>query len=438
MNKIVEFVPRAEQLVNKLVSEVNDRDIDFRIAETCILDFIYEIGHELLSQVTESVTDPVYENRVMVEGKTALYKDTQTLCFRDRFGGIIRRQRRRYALEGESRSWFPLDEKIGMDKCTGFSPFMSYLVSLYGAHMPFTEASKMLGESLGFSISATAVQKNTENTGQLIPHHPLRIIPQHKQSEQCQMMIVEIDGTMSPQIHEEEGISGRESLKQPTEYKECNIITIEKINEGGEPLDRWTGAHYGDRSSFEQYASQTALKMGQLQAEQVVFLGDGAKHNWEIQKTHFSGSIAILDYYHALEHLGHFCEFVERSDQGKQLYQKWESMIYDGQILQVIHEMRAVRDQHISNRDAAQKDINYYVNNQERMRYDEYRAAKLPIGSGRVEGQCKLVVGKRFKGNGMRWKLKDNEAVLDVRLASLNGILPKQFEPQPREWRLAS
>ena len=92
-------------------------------------------------------------------------------------------------------------------------------------------------------------------------------------------MIVEVDGTMSPQIHEEEGITGRESLKQPTEYKECNLISIQKLGEQGSELDRWTGAHYGPRSSFERYASQTALKMGQLQAEHVVFLGDGAKHN---------------------------------------------------------------------------------------------------------------------------------------------------------------
>ena len=38
-----------------------------------------------------------------------------------------------------------------------------------------------------------------------------------------------MDSTISPQIHEEEGITGWESLKQPTEYKECNIIGVEKI-----------------------------------------------------------------------------------------------------------------------------------------------------------------------------------------------------------------
>jgi len=252
------------------------------------------------------------------------------------------------------------------------------------------------------------------------------------------LMIVEVDGTMSPQIHEEEGITGRESLKQPTEYKECNLISIQKLGEQGSELDRWTGAHYGPRSSFERYASQTALKMGQLQAEHVVFLGDGAKHNWEIQQTHFSGSTAVLDYYHALEHVGHFCDLLKASQRGKQLYRKWERMIYQGQILQVIQDMRSERNEHILDRDEAQKHINYFDNNKNRMNYDEYREAGYPIGSGIVEGQCKLVVGKRFKGSGMRWKRADNKAVLDARLASLNGILRDHFASQRRKCKLAS
>ena len=44
-------------------------------------------------------------------------------------------------------------------------------------------------------------------------------------------MIIEIDGTMSPQIKEIEGITGHESKKQPTEYKECNVITACKMKD---------------------------------------------------------------------------------------------------------------------------------------------------------------------------------------------------------------
>ena len=87
----------------------------------------------------------------------------------------------------------------------------------------------------------------------------------------------------------------------------------------------------------------------------------------------------------------------------------------------------------IKQKDPAQKEINYFNNNKERMKYDQYKKLKLPIGSGLVDGSCKLVAGKRFKGNGMRWKLNDNESVLKTRLAELNGDLVDFFSPKNRE-----
>jgi hypothetical protein len=79
--------------------------------------------------------------------------------------------------------------------------------------------------------------------------------------------------------------------------------------------------------------------------------------------------------------------------------------------------------------------INYFQANLSRMQYNEYREGGFPIGSGLVEGGCKFVIAKRFKGSGMRWKKADNEAVLIARLAKLNG-LPEYFVPKPREWSI--
>ena len=82
--------------------------------------------------------------------------------------------------------------------------------------------------------------------------------------------------------------------------------------------------------------------------------------------------------------------------------------------------------------------INYFPNNKQRMEYDRYQEAGWPIGSGLVEGQCKFVVGKRFKGNGMRWKKHDNECTLRTRLAYLNGELQTHFDPRPCSLKLAA
>ena len=269
---------------------------------------------------------------------------------------------------------------------------------------------------------------------------PIQSIDGKRQNMPCELMVVEVDGTTSPQIAEEEGITGRESLKLPTEYKECNVMVVEKLDVCGtsegkhryQAKDRWTGAMYGERAGFERYVHEAGLRMGQLMAEQVLFIADGAKHNWEIQLNNFPNAVKILDVYHAIEHLADYCGLFTSEAKGKQYYGRWREMMLDGETLQLIHELKEHRSD-LSDRDKGQKHINYFLNNQERMAYDEYRAKGYPIGSGLVEGSCKFVVGKRFKGSGMRWKRLDNQYVLKARLAELNGDLVSAFAPKVRE-----
>ena len=105
--------------------------------------------------------------------------------------------------------------------------------------------------------------------------------------------------------------------------------------------------------------------------------------------------------------------------------------------LQVIAEMKEslpkVTDTH-----KGWGQINYFKKNVGRMNCAELRSSGLPIGSGLVEGACKYVIGKRFKGSGMRWKKPDNESVLKVRLSKLNGKLHEYFKPKPQNWTVAA
>ena len=437
MLKLDKFLHLAEELVKELTEEINEDQLSFIDAERKILEFVNKLGHFLSEKVVTGVCEPSIENTLWVDGEKAVYKNMGNLRFISRFGDVIVRNRRTYKIEGEAGCFNPLDEKLGMDFCGKYSPLMTYLESFFGGSEAFSPAARKLSSALGFGLSSTAVQNNTEKTGKRLDHHPYHAIPFRKQSEPCDLMIVEIDGTMSPRIHEEEGLTGWESLKQPTEYKECNIIVVEK-RKNGDPIDRWVGAQYGPRKEFDRYVGQTGIKIGQLQAEQVVFVADGARHNWDIQQTNFPGSVGILDYYHGIEHLAAFCDLYKDSNTGKQAFASWRKMIYEGRILEVLEDMREVLYTRISDSNEAVKHINYFKNNISRMEYDIYRDHGYPIGSGLVEGQCKLVVNRRFKGNGMRWKSDDNDSVLDVRLALLNNTLDSSFIPKPRKFTLVS
>ena len=421
-----ELIAVAARLVKELQGRINDGGVGLQDAEAQVLEMVNWIGDAMMQEVVAGLDEPTGANQITVGGEVAVFERVRNLRFINRFGEEVVRPRRCYRYRDRAGSVAPLDVKLGIDGCFGFSPLMTFLICMLGADQSYARAAEQLQAALGFKVSSTAVQRTTEKTGERIPEDPEELIEEHRQSEPCSLMVVEVDGTTSPQITEQEGITGRASLRARTCYKECNLVVIEK-HADDKVVERWTGARYGPRREFAEYAEQAGLRMGFLEAPLTVFLADDAHHNWELQETHFPGAIPILDYYHAAEHLADYCRLLPaqlRTARERRL----STLMWEGEALQMIQEMKQALAK-VGASDEAWKEINYFTNNQERMDYSRYRAAGWPIGSGLVEGQCKLVVGRRFKGNGMRWRPHDNRCVLRTRLALLNGDLKRYFSP---------
>jgi hypothetical protein len=61
-------------------------------------------------------------------------------------------------------------------------------------------------------------------------------------------------------------------------------------------------------------------------------------------------------------------------------------------------------------------------------KYDAYRAAGDPIGSGVAEGACRHLVQDRLEQRGMRWTSSGAEALLPVRALYLNDEWEEYLE----------
>ena len=68
---------------------------------------------------------------------------------------------------------------------------------------------------------------------------------------------------------------------------------------------------------------------------------------------------------------------------------------------------------------------NYFMQNKERMQYQDFRKQGLFVGSGVVEAACKNIIGKRLKQSGMRWSVDGANKIAALRCAVMNG----EFEP---------
>lgn len=80
------------------------------------------------------------------------------------------------------------------------------------------------------------------------------------------------------------------------------------------------------------------------------------------------------------------------------------------------------------------------------MAYLEHREAKLPIGSGVVEGTARYMVVDRLRRTGMRWKHAGGQGVLTLRQFAANdhynqawsSIMVMEAANDQARWRKAA
>jgi hypothetical protein len=157
----------------------------------------------------------------------------------------------------------------------------------------------------------------------------------------------------------------------------------------------------------------------------LVCLMDGERALWEAQGAYFDEAIGILDLYHVMERLwtAAHCFHREGSDAAEEFVEGRLRDLLGGKVGYVIGGLRQrLTKQKLggSKRKRLESVIEYLENNRKHMRYDEYLAAGLPIGSGVAEGACRHLVKDRMEQTGMRWTVAGAQAMLHVRATYLN------------------
>jgi len=219
-------------------------------------------------------------------------------------------------------------------------------------------------------------------------------------------------------------------------FHEVKTLVVFEFDQCGEALRKTYQATQARVEEFREVVALEAQKRGADTAAVVVFLGDGAAWVWKTAEEHFPKAIQVLDWYHAMEHVW----AVGRARFGNKEKELWawvkarEDDLWHGQVDAVVAAIRAVSQQLGKPLDSlsenermndprwvAWRNIGYFEENKERMKYPEYNALHLPLGSGVVESACKHVVATRCKRAGMRWDEEGAENILALRCQDLNG-----------------
>jgi hypothetical protein len=138
--------------------------------------------------------------------------------------------------------------------------------------------------------------------------------------------------------------------------------------------------------------------------------------------------VVVIDFIHVLEYLwkAAWCFF----DSGDPEVEGWvlerACLVLEGKASSVaagIRQSATKRDISAKSRKNMDKCAGYLLKHKDRLRYDQYLSAGLPIATGVIEGACRHLINDRLAITGARWGVEGAEAILRLRALRSSGDL---------------
>lgn len=340
------------------------------------------------------------------------------------------------------RGQFPVDVELDIENMQ-LSPGVRRMVAAVGHEAAFDHARRQIELLAGLSIPTKAVERTAEAIGADIEVRQQQELQKALQLElpiplgpRIPILYIEMDGTGIPVVRKEtEGRVGRQQGQRAhtREAKLGCVFTQTRVDEQGRPLrDEASTTYVGAIEGCEEFGRRLyaeAWRQGWARARKKVVLGDGAEWIWNQAALHFPGAIEIVDLYHARQHLWSLAAQLHPQDIPAQ--KRWVMVEQDkldqGKIEELVAQLHLLKTAHPQQAESLATEAHYFEQNQERMRYPQFRAQGLFVGSGVIEAGCKTVMG-RLKQSGMFWSLRGANAIIALRCCQLSGKFEDYWE----------
>lgn len=379
-------------------------------------------------------------------GHSARYKELRSKTVLTVLGPV-KLSRPYYLCEHCSKGHCPVDAELGVADLES-SPGVRRMEAVVGSEMPFASGCEPMKVLAGLDVPAKAIERAAEAIGQQIARRDAQEIGRAKQlllpvitRQNIPKMYVLMDGVQVPVVRKEtEGRAGRIE-GQPARTRECKlgcVFTQTSVDKDGWPIrDPASTTYVGAIETSEEFGFRIYTEAWRRGWEWVaikVVIGDGAIWIWNVADQHFPGAIQILDLYHAREHLWKVAAWLHPNDVvAKKLWMKpMKDLLDDGKIEPLVARLREIAAEHALAQHSMTEDIlneaHYFETNISRMRYPEFRAKGLFVGSGVIEAGCKAVIGSRLKRSGMFWTVRGANDIIALRCCRLNGRFEDYWE----------
>lgn len=325
----------------------------------------------------------------------------------------------------------PDDDRLGIGT-VGYTPALSRVAAVMVTEVPFERAARDMSETLGASFAEADVYRVVEALGVVA------------EAETQAGMATEGDTVAPTGDTLLIGVDGTTSFIDGA-WHEVKVGVVGTLGPGlhhdaqtGRDLlcitdPRYCAAVATDADEFfprvELLARQAGFRHQDLR--RIVCLGDGGRWIWNRMPIFSQDGvehIEILDYMHASGHVWQVADAFFGED-------TLDAHAWVGPVLQALQEqgptplmdaLGKLRARSPRQKRELQNAKDYFAANHDRMRYPDFIAQHLPIGSGVVEATCRSLVCHRTKGAGMRWTRAGAQAILNLRCLHLS---------HPGRWR---
>lgn len=295
------------------------------------------------------------------------------------------------------------------------SPLLKERVLVLGQEVCLENASELIQEVLGVAVSDTTIHRALECYGDKAENmikETAYTACEEVALEAPEVMYCEADGSMI--------LTREESWK---EVKLGRIFRSDTINdhrsEGQKIKESKYVGRLGGLDDFIPLMEQELEKYKAL-GPRLVFVTDGAPwiRNWITEA--YPKATQILDFYHAVEHLGKLGEHIK-----SELPKEWVKRYADQLLKQGGYSViRSLRTMPMKDPEAVKRKdqvIRYFESNAYRMNYPKYDKKGYYIGSGAIESAHRTVIQKRLKLAGQRWSMEGAQHVLNLRVLRMSG-----------------
>ena len=428
------FAVALEAELERLVAPGAADSLDLEAVEVHIRRQALQMAAGMLaSRLNADLSDRQGASRACACGQLARYAGRRSKTFLTALGPM-RLERAYYHCSACGKGSFPRDEALGVSR-TKLSPAVQRMSATAASMVSFAEASRLLDEMAGLPVEAKQVERTAERLGREVAEHERGDVPTARMPPPAPTAYLGMDGTGIPvRKSETAGRKGKQAdgEARTREMKLVLVWTAETRDKEGHPTRDPHSVTYSaaiesaasrdldpEPSAFARRVRREADRRGFCSAPRQVVLGDGAAWIWNLAREQFPDAIQIVDLFHAKERLWELAKELFAGQRAR--IEEWAEArceeLSSGNFRSMLNAIGA----HADHCETAVKCDGYFQTHRERMRYPEWRAAGLCVGSGVVEAGCKTAAVVRLKRAGMHWTVDGANAILALRCSILSG-----------------